>query len=729
MPDFDFDSFTGGSDASEFSLEAILAEFRSEKRSGFSIPESVSQPVILDESGDNIGAASIRSVDDLLGPEREPEPGEEPEPIEDDEEEPEAGSAADKPETEAGPAAAGDAEAYDVSGYEEDENGDLYAGAQLQEPEAEPAHPRGAPRRGGFVERLFTGFVALLALASMKRREIREEGPAPQEEQVPEMPAEKAMHFYAAQQKPLRLRFMASLIVSLILVYISFGYSAELPLAGAMGYVRVAALFCLVAELCVMMLGLDVLTHGLLALWKRIPSGESLVAVSCIAAVLDAVYTAIDGSASRGLPFCAVSALSMTFALWGGELGCRGFRASFKALALGKNPYAVTLVRGTEGKDSYLVKTQRDLTGFVRRSEETDPCEELMAVSAPFLLVAALVLSLLATVVRGRPGDFFHVLAVLTAVCAPFSMLFGYPLFFFMAARRLVQNGAAIAGWAGIRDIGRGRRLVVTDSDLFPPNTLSIGSIRVLEGIYTDKVISYTGSLIAASGSALAPLFAELMRRHGCSLQRVDDFTVGEGGIRAFIRGEEVAVGSSGFMHLCGVRLPQKLSAKNAVFTAIGGALVGVFSVSYSALPSVQDALVTLLHGRRSPLFAIRDFNVDPLLVRQKFKMATEGFEFPSFADRYRISAVAPDAESAVAAVLARDGLSPLVEIAERGLRVYRATRLCAVLTLVSACIGLLLLFLLCWKAAFESVTAGNVILYLSLWLVPVAVTVFGIRR
>jgi hypothetical protein len=95
-------------------------------------------------------------------------------------------------------------------------------------------------------------------------------------------------------------------------------------------------------------------------------------------------------------------------------------------------------------------------------------------------------------------------------------------------------------------------------------------------------------------------------------MQRVDDFEVREGGVRALIRGEEVCVGSSGFMHLCGVRLPPKHNAKNAVFAAVGGSLVGIFSVQYKALHSVQDALVTLLHGRRSPIFAIRDFNVDP---------------------------------------------------------------------------------------------------------------------
>jgi hypothetical protein len=54
--------------------------------------------------------------------------------------------------------------------------------------------------------------------------------------------------------------------VSLILAYISFGYSADLPLAGALGSsVTAASLFCMIALLCVMTLGLECFANGLLS--------------------------------------------------------------------------------------------------------------------------------------------------------------------------------------------------------------------------------------------------------------------------------------------------------------------------------------------------------------------------------------------------------------------------------------------------------------------------------
>ena len=744
----EYDDAIDGLDASELTLEAILAEFRSTAGTEPEAEPSSASPLILEPDEGNMATASIRSVDELLFPEslagdetaedilaEEELQALEDELEDEDAEEAESLSETEEPAEERGP----DADPMpprpvdiQTQGYEEDEGDYVYAGTEVPEPDVppEPIPIRGAAPRGSALEGLFTRLAALLALASMNRRRQKPAPPPePEAEAVPEMPAARAAKLYTAQRRPLRLRAWGAFGVSLILVYISLGYSVGLPLAGAMASLRAAALFCLIAELCVMLLGLDVLAHGFSALLRRQPNGESLIVVSCFATLLDTVLTVAVGDGGRGFPFCAVSALSLSFSLLGGQLYCRGYRCAFRALSLGRNPNAVTAEYGPAEKEALLYKTRRSLAGFIRRSEEPDDCEEKIAAAAPFFLLLTLVLTVLATFVRGRPGDFFHVLAALSSVCAPFAVFLGFPLLFSQAARRLLQNGTAIAGWAGTYDIGRGRRIVITDGDIFPPGTMAVDTIRVLEGTSSDKVISYTGSLLSATGSSLAGVFTELMRQNGCSIQRVEEFSVAEGGVKAFVRGEEVLVGTSGFMHLCGIRLPQKLVAKNAVFAAVSGTLMGIFTVRYTALPAVQDALVTLLHGRRSPIFAVRDFNVDPLLIRQKFKVATDSFEFPSFAERYRISAAAPADEIRPAAMLVRDGLTPLVEVVERGLRLYRSTRLCSWLSLLCSLLGLLLLFLLCWNGEYRSASAGNVVSYMLLWLVPLAVMLFDLRN
>ena len=319
---------------------------------------------------------------------------------------------------------------------------------------------------------------------------------------------------------------------------------------------------------------------------------------------------------------------------------------------------------------------------------------------------------------------------MLTGASAAFSSVLAFTLPYAVAARKMSGSGAAVAGWDGAKDIGSSRHVVITDTDMFPRGTVEVGNIRILEGAFVDKVISYTGSVIAASGSGLAAPFADLIRRNGYTICRVENFEPHDGGgMTAMVNGENVCIGSAGFMNLMGIRVPKKLSTRSSVFCTINGALVGIFNMEYTAISSVQEALVTLLHSNLEPIFAIRDFNITPALIKSKFRMPTDDFKFPAYSERYRISGAEPGKDSRVAAVVSREGMGPLVDAAERGRRLYNGIRLGTIISAVGCVFGLLLMFLLCWTKSYDSTTAGNAVTFMLLWLIPTAVIVWGIQR
>ena len=275
-----------------------------------------------------------------------------------------------------------------------------------------------------------------------------------------------------------------------------------------------------------------------------------------------------------------------------------------------------------------------------------------------------------------------------------------------------------------------GKHLIVTDKDLFTARNISIEDIRILDGAFPDKVISYTGSVIVASGSCLATVFTDLMQRNNCTLMPVESFTCNEsGGLTALVNGEEVLVGSSAFMNLKGVHLPQQLNAKNAVFTSINGLFVASFKIKYVPVQSVQNALFGLLRTKIAPIFAVRDFNITPLMLSQKFKMSTDGFDFPAYSKRYAMSAAEPSDYTQTAGIVARDGLGPLVSVAGLGRQLYSTVRICVILALLCTVIGVVLMFALCAIGAFDSATVGNLLVYMVLWLVPVILLNFSLKR
>lgn len=586
-------------------------------------------------------------------------------------------------------------------------------------------------RRESRGKALAVPILSFLAMVALKLEKIRRAGFAvPEEDELElgeELPAEEASKYYGGHLRSLRLRLLVSIFPAVVLLWLSFG----LPAFGALGAdLRVRSLVCLILQLSLMLLALDVFTAGMMSLARGKPGIWSLAAFSCIVSALDAAVTAGIGDSGWGLPFCGASGLSMVFALWGADLTSGGLRQSLRVLTLAKEHYTVSAESGVVDKGTVLLRTKRDTDGFLRRCEEPDAVEDLWSQYAPILLGLSFLLSIIACIASGQWTRFFRFLAAISAPMAPLAAFIACPLPVSIISGRLIQSGSAVAGWSGTRDIGSAKHLVVTDADLFPATTLSISSIRVLEQVPPEKAIGVAGSMICASGSSLAPVFLELMRRNGCTMQRVEDFACHEGGgLVALIAGERTAVGSAGFMHLIGVHLPGKLASPDSVYLSVNGELNAIFTINYTPVVSVQEALYRLLRSRRRPIFAVRDFLLTPLVLRRKFRLPTEGFDFPSFARRYEISAAQPGAESQISALISREGLGSLVELSDCGRRAYLAATLGTLLSAACALVGMGLMFWLAASGAMPAGAVGRLLTLMLLWLLPSVLTSLGLLR
>ena len=577
------------------------------------------------------------------------------------------------------------------------------------------------------VERFLAPLVRFAATAIARRQMQRAEAanwPEPVEyRETDELPPKKASGFYANQLRPLRFRLRVCVFLCAVLAWISL----RLPMAGMLGYsLTVQAGVSLVLMMTVMMATLDILAAGMRQLFELRPGAEAIVTLAALMSCVDGAMV-VAGYGSQ-LPFCAVGAFSLCAALWGEKLECTARARSMRTAAISKSPSAVT-AEETERGSRYICRTAGPIKGIVRRSEQPDFCQTTYAAAAPILLGVSVVLAALAST-NGQGAYFLHTLSALLSVSASFTAFLSFPLPYSLTSRKLQASGAAIIGYAGCADIGRIRQVVVSDVDLFPPGNIKFTGINVADGAPVDKVVSYTTSMLAASGSGVTGVFMELVTRRGYDLVNVDEFRCHEGGgLSARVNDEQVLVGSAGFMNLMGIRLPQNMKVKNAVCTAISGELVGVFTLEYIPVTSVQDALVTLLQGRIRPIFAIRDFNITPLMIRQLFRIPTDNFNFPTFRDRYRIAASAFTSEGPVTAVLSRGGMGPMVDAAETGRRLYSTCRTGTIISLVGTGIGLLIMFLLCRAGSYDTATAGNVLSYMLLWALPVVFMAVGQSR
>lgn len=602
---------------------------------------------------------------------------------------------------------------------DEDASPAAYAVEDDYEAEEEPLDA--FPSFGQYLGGLFTGlWVRMRGVAPPANSETMD---MEEEDLGEEVKPAAASRYYGAFVPSLRLRFRIALVLWLILLYLSLGF----PVSGMLRAVDVAAGMCLGLQLGIMLLSLDVVTGCAVNLVRGRFGADSLAVFSCILTSFDALAVLLKGFGTLHVPLCLLSSLSLIGVLYASYLSARGLRKSLRVPAIGKRAYSVTAEDELTDRTVTLLKSDRPVSGFVRRSEEAAPDETAYNRAAPLLLVLSLVMSLVIVLVKKSASDFLYVFSAVLAPAVPVTALLSYAMPFFIGSQRIFTSGAAIAGWSGLCDIGSSHNLIVTDRDLFPENCVDIETIRIFADVPSERIIAYAGTMISASGSGLSPCFTDLMERNGCTMRQVENFEfLPGGGLKGTIDGQTILCGGTELMRLMNVRIPYRLVEKTSVLLAIDGILYGIFNIKYEASPTVKKALVGLIRSNRHPVFAIRDFNVNPEMLHETFDVATDGYDFPPYVERFALSDAKPSENRKIAAVLCREGLGPLVHMADTGRNMYLAVRLNLMISLLASVVGVFAVFFL--LVTKGTVSLGALLLFALIWIVPVALISLVLR-
>ncbi len=514
-----------------------------------------------------------------------------------------------------------------------------------------------------------------------------------------ELSCAKASKYYGSYIRSMRLR----LRICGILLFVMFWISIGLPVPGMLKLSVVSNAVCLGLQLGVLLLCLDVVTTGVMNAFRGKIGADSMAVFACLLTSIDALLTAKTDFVTPHMSLCLISSLSLAGEMFAAVLHARAMRKALRVPAIGKRCFAVTGETDAKTGDITILKSVRPSFGFVRRSEQSSPDEDLFRKISLPLMVLALVFSLVIAFVKKDPADFAYIFSVVFCPAVPFAAMCCYSLPFFLGSMRIFPSGAAIAGWSGMSDIGQSKNLIVTDRDLFPDGTVEIGTIRVFADEDPARIISYAGSMMAAAGSCSAPAFGALMERNGCRTRSIENFEyLAGGGMKGVIDSRVILCGSTDLMRLMNVRIPFRLVDKTSVLLAVDGILCGIFNMKYTAKPQVREALIDLMRSNRHPVFAIRDFNVTPEMLHVAFDVATDGYDFPPYIDRFDMSSAEPGEDSQIAAIICREGLGPLVHTADTARSIYSATRINTALAVFSALFGL-------FFAALRLLGAGSV--------------------
>lgn len=569
-------------------------------------------------------------------------------------------------------------------------------------------------------QRLLSVWGSVLALAGEWKEKLalpRAGGTAEEQAEEPWEPEpdmEQADREERRRGKRLRRQLISAGIPTLLLVAFSVleTWWPELlaPVWGSLDMLRTA--------LALALLGLTAMLSG--EVWKYALSELKQGRFTCEAGAMlptlavfgDCVYSVSTHSAEY-LPLAAPAALLIWLCLLGRVFENTSRRSAYHLADLGGRPPYAVAVNGVGA-----CKQQGRLDGFYHTSCKSDPSRRAQTILLPLLLSAATVLAGVVCISERRMDEFFRVWAAILSVSVPLSLPLSGTLPIRHLNRRLCRSGCAVAGYAGARAVSESRRMVVTDGDLFPPGTVSLNGLK-LYGEEIGKVVSYAATMTRAARSQLQPIFEQLLSSEGGSYQRVEDLRFyEEGGFSGTIHGETVSMGSAYFMKKHKVDLPRELKVKTGVFLAVDGQLIAIFAMKYQASRNVEWALRAMRRNRIEPVLAVRSGNITPGLIKRRFNLEPRAV-YPEVSARLALSDLSEELAPAANAIIYREGLMPFAETVIGSRRCCRMVRWSTALCWLGSLVGLWLGYYLTHTAAYGALSAGYVLVFGLLWLLP----------
>ncbi|MBE6955387.1 MAG: hypothetical protein E7449_05675 [Ruminococcaceae bacterium] len=519
---------------------------------------------------------------------------------------------------------------------------------------------------------------------------------------------------------------LISVLPLLCSVFVTFWLHFDWALPMGKPKASVVSVLMLAMLILSALLSFSELMDGIRALRNRRFTLQTSLVFIVAAALLDGL-TVLSGSR---LPLAAPVCLTLFLALFGRWLRFRAVLNSLRVVLDAKEPQAIAGREDFWHGNDCLIRQTACLDGAADAILERDGCSKALEIYAP---VSVLICVILAAVIASLTNtSYFQVVAVLLIGAMPAGGFVAYALPWNLVSSRLKKVGAALLGWSGAKTVCGQKHLVLRGNDLFPTANVSFNGLKVCGDYRMSQVVSYAGTVIVASDCELVPLFQNLMNEYGAHTYLIGSFRRYEGGgYGAEIAGDVVLTGSQRFMQLMGIKIPAELSGiKQALYLSINGSLAGVFALNYKASASVRTSLALLQRSKSlTLLLSSRDVLISPQMVSKRYHISSDFIEFPAVADRFALSEPEHDGNGTLTAVLSRNSFSSYSGAVLFGRSLAGVTRWATALSVISGVLGLALMLLLTRVGAANTASAANLVQYMFLWLVPVFLLGFWVRK
>lgn len=420
------------------------------------------------------------------------------------------------------------------------------------------------------------------------------------------------------------------------------------------------------------------------------------------------------------LPYGSVLCLEMTMALWGTY--CNRSREMGQTDTLRKANLLDALVcvpNAADGKNAFL---RRDgmISDYSDAYARPSAPEKVQSVYGILSFAISMAITGLAYYKKG--GDFaIHVMAG-TMLCAlPASFFLTLPRPSAILEQRLHKLGAVLCGWIGVKGLCKKGLYALTDDALFPAGSLSLNGVKFYGDKNPDQIIGYASALADAQGNQWARILSQLLDSRNAHHYVTEDFLFYDnGGVGGIINGETVLMGTKAFMKEMKVDIPSGSHVDHPLYISIDGVICAVFAPSYHADKLSVSGLSALMGCRNvTGVYVGTDTLVDKDFLYGLFRVKPKRLQFPLLQERFQITDTAVSADEPALMLTIRNHLASRAYCISGARSLRGSVIVGTVFHIIAGILGMLAAAAIAYLGNSELLTAGTVLLYNLLWLIP----------
>ena len=520
-----------------------------------------------------------------------------------------------------------------------------------------------------------------------------------------------------------RLRIRSILLFLLLAVGVAATVLPQLPvtLPAVIRYERVPQIYTLVmcGALALSLLAAgDVLLAGIYRLCRLRPTLDTVVLLAAFSALAHGMWCL--GQPPGTLPYTAVAQMTLFYAVIAKRGRLLMLRRTYKAAILSTAPVCVCTKENKQQR-TMAYKSQTAAEPDLASIDAPDSTMRFGCIYAPLAIVAAVALAAVASFGQGRPERFLECLAVISTMLAPAGLLLATATPGMRISKKLFTSGTALLNQAAAKELDWAELAVLTDGDVFPQGTVAISGMKIARNQSMERVVASAAGALSEVGGGLGYAFADFAKQQYIFVptpSRVEYYD--NGGISAKIGQNSVLCGTASFLMRMGIHVSEGRTIKSGVFVAINSAFAGVFALKYTAQPQSYSAFRVLRVGHIRPVLAVKDFNVTPLMVEDKFDLRPGRTDFPDMEERVRLNRGDGKGRAQPLALLSRGTMLSFCECVTAAHRLCRAQRFNTICSVTAAVVGVLLMYFLSSTGNLAAGGPVNVFFYLLLWFIPV---------